>query len=181
MAADDPELDGIPGTKRGMGIRVRRSTKLMGVTGLGVVLPRPVDGEGAGQRTVVEVPARCPRKGCDSLHIRQPLCRGCGRPTAGERVCLSCGRDGNDDRRVACGTCGWDSYIVTPPQAQVVVPVEREKGLLPGNQAVVKLEGRPRPPARPRRDRRKKPIRYRPEPPAGFRRNGGVQVFPYSD
>jgi len=162
MAKSEAELEGIPYTTRGMGLRVGRRTKLMGVNGLGTGIPRAVEGEGLGQRTVVEVPDQCPE--CDSYMVR----------LAHEAGTLGV------PRRVSCFMCGWDAFLVMPPEAQITTPLERERGFAVGSRVVVKVETAAVRPAQPvRRDGRKRPRVRRTPVPSTFQRNGGVQVFPY--
>jgi len=132
----DDELENIPFTSRGMGLRVSRKTKLMGVNGLGMSAPRPVE-EGSGQRTVVEVPEQCEKCGAFAVSLLR-------------------GADYGMPRRVSCFMCGWNAFLVTPPQAQIVTAVERERGFAAGSRAVVQLPPTTRPVLPRRRDGRRR-------------------------
>lgn len=166
------ELEGIPGTAPGMGLRVSRRTRLMGIMGLGNGLPRPVE-EVLAQATLVEVPSSCARCGSAAIML--------GRDVA----------EYGPPRRVSCFMCGWDAFLVLPPLAPVVgcVEIERRGGVVNAEAPRVR-SARPR-----RRDRRKRPTHvpeappkyeeplgryvYEPEKPlpSEFRPNGGVKIF----
>ncbi len=159
-ARADLELADIPGTAPGMGLRVSRKTRLMGVMGLGVGLPRPVE-DVVVQRIVVEVPDVCGRCGSQAIMFNRDI------ETPGPA------------RRVSCFTCGWDAFLVTAPLAAVTGVVEIERQAL-GTRTTVKVDAPPVRSARPRRntDRRKRRYTYCPERPVKFQRNGGVSLFP---
>lgn len=157
-------LDGIPGTAPGMGLRVSKKTRLMGVMGLGNGLPRPIEDGSIEQKTLVEVPEACGRCGSAAITFNRDI------ETPGP------------PRRVSCFICGWDAYLVLPPQAPVVGAIEIER-----RGATVKIDAPPVRSARPRRgvDRRKHKTLvpepppkyiYKPEKPLEFRPNGG-QTF----
>lgn len=107
----NPELDGIPLTAPGAGLRVsrkRRKTRVMGLLALGDAPPRVV--EEVEHRAFVEMPSICGK--CRSLNLVWQREVGTeGRP-----------------RRVFCVVCGWDTFFVMASQAPIpvlTVPVER--------------------------------------------------------
>lgn len=157
------EIEGIPGTTKGTGLRVSRRTRIMGLTGLGHGLPRPIE-EGTEQRVLVEIPDECPS--CGSAGVRCAPEPGLGLP-----------------RRVSCFSCGWDSFLVRPPQAPVVNDILVERGYGGGHRVLVPLPAPAVRAAAPRRVDRRKRRRIFPEgPPKTFpptrTKSGGVEVFP---
>jgi hypothetical protein len=121
----------------------------MGVMGLGIGLPRPVE-DVVVQQTLVEVPDTCGRCGSFAISFtRQVMLLGL-------------------PRRVSCFMCGWDAFLVMPSEAPVIAPIEIEQRAL-GRRATVAADAPPVRSARPRGgiDRRKRPTNI-PEPPPKY-------------
>lgn len=99
----DPELDGVPGTAPGAGLRVsrKRKTRVMGLMALGEAPPRAI--EDLEQRAFVEMPTVCGK--CGGPHLIWQY---------------EAGTDG-PPRRVHCHSCGWDAFFVMA--SRLVVPV----------------------------------------------------------
>jgi hypothetical protein len=106
----DSELDGIPGTAPGAGLRVGRrkhKTRVMGLMALGDAPPRAI--EEAEQRAFLEMPTECGKCKSSNLIWQHEV-----------------GTDG-PPRRVWCFSCGWDTFFVMASQGTIpvlTVPVQ---------------------------------------------------------
>jgi len=106
----DEELDGIPGTVPGAGLRVSRKkhkTRVMGLMALGEAPPRAI--EEAEQRAFLEMPTACGKCKSPNLIWQHEV-----------------GTEG-PPRRVWCFSCGWDAFFVMASQGKIpvlTVPVQ---------------------------------------------------------
>jgi len=123
---DELDLNGIPYTTPGAGLRVGRKTKRTGLIGLGEILPRPI--VGAVQSTAIEMPTECGRCKSAALTFQKETATP-GTP-----------------RRVSCFMCGWNAFFVTPLLAQAIVLAEPSVGRLKLVEIARAASGHPEPP-----------------------------------
>ena len=149
----DEQLDGVPGTVPGMGLRVTRrtkKTKMMGVLGLGNGFPRPVESEEpVVQNTLVEIPEECAKCGSAAITFARDIATP-GPP-----------------RRVSCFTCGWNAFLVLPPLAPVLTIPTIERHKLGQRELIADPDAPPVRAARPRLEKTARPRKYvyKPEKP----------------